>query len=389
MPQSRSQKFIPLYDLNVSKAAKRNVADTLNSGWLTTGTKVAALEKAVGAHLKMRHAAAVSSGTAGLMLALSAIGIRPGKEVITTPFTFVATLEAIIELGAVPVLADIDPVTLTIDPDEVSRKINDSTGAIVPVDIGGYPADYDRLCEVAEARSIPVICDAAHSFGTTFRKKPIAKLVDAASYSFHATKNLTCGEGGMVVSKHKALIEKVRLLSLHGLTATGYQRHVKSDWQYDVVALGHKANLSDIHASVGLGQLEGFEARQERRRTIADRYKRNLADLIDYLDLPAEDKRAGHAWHLYIVRLQLSNLTINRNQVIALMKEAGIGCGVHYVPMFHLTVFREFGLGEQFFPNAAYAGRRVMSLPMYPELTDAQIDRVCDALRTIVRNFAR
>ena len=382
-------KFIPLFDLSLSEAAKASVADTLDSGWLTTGAKVAAFEQAVAAQLKMRYTSAVSSGTAGLMLSLAAIGIRQGMEVVTTPFTFVATLEAIIQLGAVPVLADIDPVTLTIDPDEVSRKINAATGAIVPVDIGGYPADYDRLAELSTAHTIPLICDAAHSFGTTFRRKPIAKLVDAAAYSFHATKNLTCGEGGMVVSRHKALVEKVRLLSLHGLTTSGYQRHVKSDWQYDVVALGHKANLSDIHASVGLGQLEGFDVRQTRRREIADRYRNNLSDLSEYLDLPAEDRRAGHAWHLYIIRLELSRLSVDRNTVIALMKEAGIGCGVHYVPMFHLTVFREYGLTEQFFPNAAYAGRRVVSLPMYPELTDAQVDRVCEALRATLFHCAR
>jgi dTDP-4-amino-4,6-dideoxygalactose transaminase len=389
MPEQIDQnKFIPLYDLKLSQAAQTLVARTLASGWLTTGARVADFEQAVGSYLKMRYTAAVSSGTAALMLTLAAMGVRQGKEVVTTPFTFVATLEAIIQLGAVPVLADIDPVTLTIDPDEVSRKINDTTAAIVPVDIGGYPADYDRLGEVAAERPIPLVCDAAHSFGTTFRRKPIAKLVDAATYSFHATKNLTCGEGGMVVSKHKALIEQVRLLSLHGLTATGYQRHVKADWQYDVVAFGHKANLSDIHASVGLGQLEDFDSRQERRREIAARYRKNLADLYELVDLPAEDKRAGHAWHLYIVRLNLSRLDVDRNQIIAMMKEAGIGCGVHYVPMFHLSVFREFGLTEQFFPNAAYAGRRVMSLPMYPELTDQQADRVSEALGTILRQYA-
>lgn len=387
--QHSSHEFIPLYDLRLSDATRKLVDETLASGWLTTGARAAAFEKAIGERLKMRYAAAVSSGTAALMLALAALGVRQGKEVITTPFTFVATLEAIIQLGAVPVLADIDPVTLTIDPDEVARKINDATAAIVSVDIGGYPADYDRLGEIAAARPIPLICDAAHSFGTTFRKKAIAKLVDAAAYSFHATKNLTCGEGGMVVSRHKALVDSVRLLSLHGLTSTGYQRHLKTDWQYDVVAFGHKANLSDIHASVGLGQLETFEARQGRRIEIAARYQQGLEAVRELVDLPAADRRAGHAWHLYIVRLNLSRLNIERNHVIALMKEAGIGCGVHYVPMFHLSVFREFGLTEQFFPNAAYAGRRVLSLPMYPELTDAQVDRVSESLAAILQRHAR
>ena len=262
MKKARGKRYIPLFDLTLSAKARKEVASTLASGWITTGPKVAAFERAVCRRLNVKHAAAVNSGTAGLCLALKALGAGKGRDVITTPFTFVATVEAILMTGAAPVLADIDPHTLNVDPEEVARKVSKRTVAVVPVDIAGYPANYELLNKIADKYSLYLVADAAHSFGAAYRERTIPRLADAAVFSFYSTKNLTCGEGGMVLSRHQELIEKTKRLSLHGLTSSAYDGKLTNRWEYDVVDFGFKANMSDIHAAVGLGQLSAFKKDQ-------------------------------------------------------------------------------------------------------------------------------
>jgi dTDP-4-amino-4,6-dideoxygalactose transaminase len=383
-----SIRHIPLFDLKLSRQTVRQVRQTLESGWLTTGSKTGEFEKRIAAMLGVRYAAALSSGTAGLYLVLQSIGAA-GREVITTPFTFIATVETIFQTGAVPIFADIDPETLTIDPDEVLRKITEKTACILAVDIAGHPVDYDRLQKVASEFSIPLISDASHAFGATYRGKSIPKFSDAAVYSFHATKNLTCGEGGAVVSKFKPLVEKIRLLSRHAMTAGAYQRRRKGIWKYDVVDLGYKGNLSDVHASIGLGELERFGKNQMKREQIARRYVKNLMRLSDFLWLPVTWRHVAHAWHLFIIRLQVSRLSIDRNQFIALMAERGIECGVHYRPIYDLKFYKQMGLSGRIFPNVTYAARRVVSLPIYPELRMGDVDYICEAVADVVKSHRR
>ncbi len=381
---------IPLFDLTLSPQARREVAATLKSGWLTSGPRVAAFEKGIARYLRVRHACAVSSCSVGLQLALRALGIGRGREVITSPFTFVATAEAIIAAGATPVFADINPATLNIDPDEVERKLSSRTAAIMPIDIAGYPANYKRLNRVCSDHALSLIADAAHSFGTQVGKKSTAALSDVAIYSFHSTKNLTCGEGGMVVSRHRALIDVVRTLARHGLSSDAHQRRAKGEFGYDAYGLGVKANMSDVHAAIGLGQLAVFEHNQARRQRLAHQYMENLGDLADLLHLPEAASPNHHAWHLFIVRLRLSRLKIPRHQFIHAMARQGIECGVHFRPIFDLSYYREtMGLHERHFPNTAYAGQRVVTLPLYPELTLAQVDQVCQTIREILMNKRR
>ncbi len=381
---------IPLFDLKVSAAAKKEVAKTLVSGWLTTGPRVAAFERAVAKLLGVRYVAAVSSATAGLQLALKAIDIGPGAEVVTTPFTFVATLEAIMATGAKPVLADINPDTLNIDPDEIERKITDHTGALVPVDIAGYPADYQRLGAISRELSIPVVSDSAHAVGAAYRNRSIPRLADAAVFSFYSTKNLTCGEGGMVVSKHKAMTETVRCLARHGLTSHAWTRKTGSEQAYDAIFEGFKANMSDVHAAIGLGQLGTFASDQKRRELLARRYLENLQDLSELAELPTIQRRYRHGWHLFIIRLHLSALKIDRDRFIRLMAVRGIECGVHYRPVFELSYYRDaLGLSPQYFPNSAYAGRRVVSLPLYPGLKASEVDYVCECAAEIIRKHRK
>jgi perosamine synthetase len=355
---------IPLFDLKVSSQARKEVNKVLASGWLTTGVKAAALEKAFAGKLKVKYAAAVSSATVGLQAVLEALNVA-GREVITTPFTFVATIEAIMRSGAQPVFADVDPTTLCLDPDEVARKMTSKTACVIPVDLAGHPADY------------------------TYRGNSIAQLTDAAIYSCHATKNVTCGEGGMVVTKHRVLCDQVRLLSRHAMTNNAFQRRQSGKWEYDVVDLGLKGNLSDINAAVGLGQLAVFKQNQTKRQRIAARYAKNLGDLDGYFELPAVQDGCVHAWHLFIIRLHLSRLKISRAQFIKLLADAGVECGVHYKPLFELSYYDAIGWTAQHLPNCAYAGRRVVSLPLYPELKPGDVDYICAAIRRILDRHGR
>lgn len=390
MNTGKRKRRIPLYDIKLSQEAIKEAADTLRSGWLSPGPRIAAFEKAICDLMQTRYGVAVSSASVGLQLVLRTIGVGSGKEVVTTPFTFVATVEAIISTGARPVFADIDPVSLNIDPDEVSRKISGRTAAVMPVDVGAYPADYDALRKICNSRKIPLVADAAHSIGAAHRGRPVPKHADAAVISFQVTKNLACGEGGMVLSRYKPLIEFVRLLARHGLTSGAYQRKKQRKWEYDAILPGLKANMSELHAAVGLGQLSVFEKEQAKRQRLAQRYISNLSPLSGCLETPVVEKHVRHGWHLFIVRLHLSQWKINRNRFIRLMAEYGVECGVHYKPILDLSYYRDsLGLSAQHFPNTAYAGRRVVTLPLYPHLTLAEVDYVCACIADIAEKHAR
>lgn len=391
----KKRKQIPLFDIKLSPQTKREVAEVLSSGWLTSGPKVQAFEKAVARLLKVKYTTAVSSCTVGLHLTLGAIGIQPDrfgaiKEVITTPFTFVATVEAILQAGAKPVFADINPHTLNIDPDEVARKVSKQTMSVIPVDIAGYPNDYHTLNSICDTHSLLLIADAAHSIGAAYKKRTIPNLCDAAVTSFYSTKNLTCGEGGMVFSRHKQLIDRIRLMARHGLTTSTFERKTKKKVLYDAVIGGYKGNMSELHAAIGLGQLTLFKKNQEVRTLLAERYLNNLSTVSEFIELPPIEKGFQHGWHLFIIKLHLSRLNIDREKFLRLMAARGIECGVHYQPIFNLSWYRKYlGLSPQHFPNAAYAGRRVVSLPLYPALKKTEVDYVCENITDIIKRHRR
>jgi len=387
MKRSIGKRHIPLYDLKVSAGSIKEVTATLKSGWLSTGPRIAEFEKAVTGLAGVKYGVAVSSATAGLITALEAVGVR-GKEVVTSPYSFVATAEAIIRCGATPVFADIDPDTLTVEPSEVERLVSKGTACIMPVDIAGFPADYLPLRKIGRSLNVPVVADASHSLGTLYRGKTVPQNFDAAVFSFHATKNLVCGEGGMVLSKRKDLVDRVKLISRHGLTATAFERRKNGRWSYDVTALGFKANMSEVHAAIGLGGVPKFDENQRLRRRVARRYKDNLSPLSELIQLPHESKYVESAWHLYIIKLRLSRLTISRDRFIGLMADAGIECGVHFVPITDFAFYKSFGKGSRC-ANANRAGKCVVSLPLYPSLALRDVDYVCDRVAQIVRGKAK
>jgi dTDP-4-amino-4,6-dideoxygalactose transaminase len=382
------QNRIPLYNLKLSRAAIREANETLSTGWLASGAKVQAFENEIASLSRVRYASAVNSATTGLIVGMKAVGVK-GGEVVTTPFSFVATAEAVFHCGAVPVFADIDPETLNIDPDQVARRITKKTVCILPVDIAGYPADYAPLRHLAKEHSLPLIADASHALGATYNGKTIPQLTDAAVFSFHATKNLTCGEGGMVLSRQRRIIEEVRLLVRHGVSANAYQRKLKGALSYDVTRLGHKGNLSEVLAAVGLGGLPSFEKNQARRKKLFERYNRNLGTLSKFVKLPPAEKHVRPSWHLYIVKLCLSRLKIDRNRFIELMARRGIECGVHFTPIPEFSFYRAKGYSLDDLPNTTRVGREVVTLPLFPELRLSEVDDVCGAMAEILKKFAR
>ncbi|MBN2227305.1 MAG: DegT/DnrJ/EryC1/StrS family aminotransferase [candidate division Zixibacteria bacterium] len=379
---------VPFFRLRLSAQEKKEVADALASGWITSGPKVSALEKGICALTGARHAVAVSSGTAGLHLALEALGITVGDQVITTPYTMIATIEAILYTGAEPVLVDIDAATLNIDPALIESKITRKTKAIVAVDIAGCPCDYRRLRAIARKYHLALIADAAHSLGADYRGQAVGTLADATVFSFYSTKNLTTGEGGMVLTGRKRLADEIRLLALHGMTSSGWKRYAGGSWKYDVVRLGYKYNLSDVSAALGLGQLRGFEKRQAKRAGLANRYNRKLADLGGLLDLPFCPDGSNHAWHLYVIRPIPERWGISRDRLIVELENRGVGCGVHFIPIHTFThVKKILPVGRYHLPICEREAGRAISLPLYPDLTLREADYVCEVIHELAKRF--
>jgi len=373
----RSARWIPFH---VPWTDAREIAEagrSIRSGWLTTGPRVRRFEDRIAALVGARHAVGVNSCTAALHLALAAAGVRAGDEVLTSPYTFAATGEAILYLGARPRFADIDPVTLNLDPVEVARRMTRRTAAIVPVHIAGLPCDLAAIRAARGRRRIPVIEDAAHALGAAIDGRPIGAVSEMTCFSFYATKNLATGEGGMITVEDGALAERLRRLSLHGLSRDAWKRYSRNgSWRYDVVELGYKYNLTDVAAAIGLAQLGKFRAAQARRRRLAWRYHRAFRGHPAF-DLPAEVRGTTHAWHLYILRLRPGVLTIGRDRFSDLLGERGIGHSVHFLPLhLHSYYRRTFGYRPGAFPHTERESGRALSLPLYPGLALRDQDRV-------------
>ena len=363
-----TQPFLPFTRPAIDEDTIADVANVLRSGWITSGPKVQAFEAALSALCGGRPVKAFNSGTATLEVALRLAGVGPGDEVITTPLTWVATANVILEVGATPVLVDIDPATRNIDLDRLEAAITPKTRAIVPVDLAGLPVDRDRLYAIANAHRLRVVEDAAQSFGANWRGKAIGASGDFVSFSFHANKNLTTGEGGALVlpaDVDPALCERYRL--------QGVKR--SPDGGMDVDVLGGKFNLTDIAAAIGLGQLKHLETFTARRRALAQRYFAQLDSTVG-LGLPPADFTQSN-WHMFQPLLPRGT---DRGAFVNAMREQGIGVGVHYPPLHLFSLYRKLGFQPGQFPNAEDIGARTVTLPLFPAMADSDVDRVCAAL---------
>jgi dTDP-4-amino-4,6-dideoxygalactose transaminase len=385
--------FLPFALPEIGEEEIAEVVDTLRSGWVTTGPKARRFEQDFAAFLgdesrgDVLHCVAVNSATAGLHLALEALGIGPGDEVITTTHTFTATAEVVRYLGADVGLVDIDPATLNIDAAAVEAAITPRTKAIIPVHYGGLAADMPALHDIARRHGLRVVEDAAHALPTTCGGQLVGTLAsDATVFSFYANKTITTGEGGMLVTRDAALAQRAKTMRLHGMSRDAFDRFTAKvpSWYYEVVAPGFKYNLTDIAAALGIHQLKRAHVFQQRREQLAAAYDEALADLPVVLP-PRPAPGDQHAWHLYVLRLA-DAAGIHRDRFIERLYDAGIGCSVHYTPLHLHPYWRDrYGLRPEMFPHSQHAYERMVSLPLYTRMTEADVERVAAAVRAALR----
>lgn len=362
---------------DVGVAEKKAVADALSSGWITTGPKTKEFEERFSEFVGASNAVAVNSCTAAMHLALEAIGVCPGDEVIIPTMTFAATGEVVRYLGARPVLVDVLPGDHNIDPSAVADSVSDRTKAIIPVHFAGQSAEMDSILELARRYSLFVVEDAAHAIPARFGDKNIGTIGDIACFSFYATKPITTGEGGMAVTDNPQFSDRMRVMSLHGISKDAWKRYsAEGSWYYEIIAPGFKYNMTDIAAAMGLVQLDRAREMLARRRDIARAYTEAFGGL-DKIELLYVREFDAHAWHLFVIRLVDGKAKIDRNALIEKLKADGIGTSVHFIPLHMHPYYRKtYGYEPADFPVAKDIFERCISLPIYSTMSDADIDRV-------------
>ena len=384
-PIVRRQAFLPFARPDVDDSELMQIKEVLESDWVTTGPKTRQFETEFAAYVGAKHAIAVNSCTAAMHLALEAIGLRSGDEVITTPYTFAATAEVVRYFDARPVFVDVDARCLNIRPDRLAAAITERTRAIIPVHVAGLPADMDGIHEVARQHGLPVIEDAAHAFPTRYKGRMIGSLSEFTCFSFYATKTITTGEGGMICTDNDEWAERCRIMALHGISKDAWKRYTaEGSWYYEIVAPGYKYNMTDIAAGMGLAQLRKAERMAQRRREIAQRYNQTFEGIPE-LQIPADRADCQHAWHLYMLRLRPEQLRIDRATFGQQLKRCNIGISVHFIPLHVHPYYRAtYGYQPDDFPIAYGEYLREISLPIYSKMSDADVQDVLDAVTEIV-----
>lgn len=361
------------------------VVDSLKSGWLGTGPKVKKFEEDFGNYKGAKYAMALNSCTAALHLAMRVIGIRPGDEVIVPTMTFAATANAVIHAGAKPVLVDCERGTMNLDPKDLEKKITQKTKAVIPVHFAGRPCNMEAIMAIAKKHDLKVIEDCAHAIETEYRGQKAGTFGDIGCFSFYVTKNIVTGEGGMAITNNEDYANQIKVLALHGMTKDAWRRFSDEGYKhYQVVDSGHKYNMMDLQAAIGIHQLRRIDDYWRRRQEIWHIYNEALRDLPVFLPAaPESDTR--HAYHLYTLLLDLDKLKISRDQFLDEMTKRNLGVGVHYIAL-HLHPFyrKEFGYQEGDFPNAEWVSERTVSLPLSPKLTNADVNDVIIAVREIL-----
>jgi len=382
---SVKQHQIPFFVPSIGEEEIRLVVETLQSGWLTTGPKVKQFEQDFAGRVGARHAVAVNSATAALHLALEAVGISAGQEVLVPTMTFAATAEVVIHLGAKPVLVDCCPDTLNIDPQDIEKKITPQTKAVIPVHYGGQPCDMDRILTIARANDLRVIEDAAHAIPARYGDRTVGTIGDVTCFSFYANKTITTGEGGMITTDDDRLAERVRIMTLHGISKDGWKRFsAEGSWYYEILAPGYKFNMTDVAASLGICQLRRCDEFWECRQRYAQMYDEGFADVPE-VTVPYVELNVQHAWHLYVIQVKFEHLRIDRGDFIKELAEAGIGTSVHYMPLHMHPYYREtFGYQPDDLPVARSVYDRIVSLPIYPRMSDDDVEYVIDNVKRIV-----
>ena len=360
------------------------VVAVLQSDWLTTGPKVGEFERAFADFVGAKYAVAVNSGTAALHAAMYALGIGPGDEVIVPAMTFAATANCVVFQGGIPAFADVNPDTLLIDPSSVEDRISPKTRAIVAVDYAGQPCDYDTLATIATKHNLALVADACHSLGARYKERPVGALALLNAFSFHPIKHITTGEGGMITTDEPKLAERMNLFRSHGINTDHRQRDAKGSWFYEMVDLGYNYRITDFQCALGISQLKKLPKWIDRRREIAHRYDEAFQNIPRVKPLSVQSE-TSHAYHLYVVRLDLDGTNLDRSVVFSKLREAGIGVNVHYIPV-HLHPFyrQRFDTHPGLCPVAERAYERIISMPIYAVLSHEDQDHVIETFYNIL-----
>ncbi len=372
--------FSPPY---IDKREINSVVKVLESGWITRGKVCENFESLLADYTGVKRCLVLNSATAGLFLSMVVSGIGYGDEVITTTYTFAATVNAIVHVGATPVLVDIEPDTFCISPDKIKRKINPKTRAIIPVHFGGHPAEIEEITEIAEKNNLILIEDAAHAIGAEYKGKKIGEGKDFVVFSFHAVKNLTTAEGGAVTFMNEDLYERMKIYSLHGQTKDAYSKMMAGGWRYDIKYPGYKFNMTDIQAAIGIEQLKKLDENIKRREGIANFYN-DFFKKYDFVVTPLCKDYVRSSWHLYPLRIDFSKLKIDRDSFINALWKEGISVNVHYIPVHMMSYYRiMFGYNPEDFPVAYKTFKEEVSLPIYPSMSNKDMEDVVAAFKKL------
>ena len=382
------EKLLPYGKQFIDQEDIDAVIDVLKSDWLTTGPTIVKFEKVFSQHVGAAHGIAVSSGTAGLHCAVSAAGIEAGDEVITSPITFMATANCIRYQGAKVVFADVNPETLNIDPEKIKECISHRTKAIIAVDFTGHPADLDAIGEISKENNLVFIEDAAHALGATYKKRPVGSIADMTTFSLHPVKHITTGEGGLVVANDSMFEERLRRSRNHGITRDYDERQKQGTWVYDMEKLGHNYRLNELSSVLGISQLQKLSGMLGRRRYIASQYSKAFAG-VPQLTAPSEHPDCQSAWHLYVIKLNLENLIKDRDEIFQALRAENIGVNVHYIPVPWLTYYKKLGYKKGSWPISEGVFYRLISLPMWPGMTDDDIEDVIFAVKKVLTAYQK
>lgn len=379
------QKFIPFAQPLFGREEISEIGKALESGWVTLGPRTKQFEEEFANYVDSKYAIALSSCTAGLLLALLAGDIGKGDEVITTILTFAATANPIVQVGAKPVFIDIDPQTLNIDIEKIEQNITNKTKALMIMHYGGQAVEMDKIKKLAKKYKLLIIEDAATAVGTEFKGKRVGSIGDMTVFSFHAIKNMSTGDGGMLTTNSKKFADKVSLLRLHGMSKDAWKRHSASgSWRYDVSTPGYKYNMTDIQAAIGIHQLRKLDKFIKIRQSYAKVYD-NIFSKIDEIQIPHLIENSRHARNLYTIQIDFSNLKIKRDEFIEELKKMNIGANVYYMPLFELSFYRKkFNLKEKSFPEAYEAFRKMVTLPLYPKLSKQEINYIASSVKDLI-----
>lgn len=382
---------IPFHRPSIGPEELQAVREVLESRWLTTGPVTQKFEREFAAFVGSKYAVAVNSCTSALHLALDAVGITAGDEVLVPSYTFAATAEVVVYLGARPILCDSVPGGFNIDPADAARRITPKTRAIIAVHIAGEPCDLQALRQLAELHSIHLIEDAAHALPASYAGRRIGSISEITAFSFYATKTITTGEGGMLTTNDQAYATRASIMRLHGISGDAWKRYTsQGSWYYEIIDAGFKSNMPDLLAALGLAQLNKAEAFHQRRREIADYYLRRFSSIEELKMPPTGAVNTTHSWHLFILRLRSEMLSRSRGDLIQQLKQAGIGSSVHFIPLHLHPYYRDrYGYSSGDFPHAEDAFVNCVSLPIYPDLSDAEVKKIATTVEQFVQKSCR